>query len=216
MLLEISQEETLRWRASRARGHTWWPTVIETMCSIHDPETVKRLHISLNRGSGPNVGRPNVEVDILTQYAKLCMEICSARCWSQCQYCICIPNAFASVHHSDTGEREKGLKLVQKVWNAVLQAEETLKDDRLDAGVRDALEQIMAHMSWHKSQVARELFLVCEAGGWRFSDQQIRQLGFYLFSPPANSKHFLEDTFAHLADISKRIGRNLKISKKLN
>ena len=177
---------------------------------------MKRLHISLNRGSGPNVGRPNVEVDILTQYAKLCMEICSARCWSQCQYCICIPNAFASVHHSDTGEREKGLKLVQKVWNAVLQAEKTLKDDRLDAAVKDALEQIMTHMSWHKSQVARELFLVCEAGGWRFSDQQIRQLGFYLFSPPANSKHFLEDTFAHLADISKRIGRNLKISKKLN
>ena len=93
---------------------------------------------------------------------------------------------------------------------------EILKDDRVDVAVKDALEQIMAHMSWHKSQVARELFLVCEAGGWRFSDQQIRQLGFYLFSPPANSKHFLEDTFAHLADISKRIGRNLKISKKLN
>ena len=139
-----------------------------------------------------------------------------ARCWSQCQYYICIPNAFASVHHSDMGGREKGLKVVQKVWNAVLQAEKILKDDRVDVAVKDALEQIMAHMSWHKSQVARELFLVCEAGGWRFSDQQIRQLGFYLFNLPANSKYFLEDTFAHLADISKRIGRNLKISKKLN
>ena len=163
---------------------------------------MKRLHISLNRGSGPNVAGPGIEVEILTKYVNLCMEICSARCWSQCQSCICIPNTFASVHHPEISEREKGLKLVQKVWAAVLQAEKTLKDDRVDVAVKDSLEQIMTHMSWHKSQVARELFLVCQAGEWLHSDQQIRQLAYYLFSPPANSKHFLEDTFAHLADIS--------------
>ena len=37
----------------------------------------------------------------------------------------------------------------------------------------------------------------------------------YLFSPPANTKHFLEDAFAHLADVAKRFARQLKLTKTL-
>ena len=189
------------------------PTVIEILTSIHNPLTLKRLHISLSSKADSNNENVRRETALLEKYAKLCIEIVSARCWSQCQYTVCLPNCFALVHHAETPERERGMQLVRKIWEAALQAEKTLDDPNLDSDVRACLEETLNHMAWHKSQIARELYLVCEAGHWRHTDQQIRQLAFYLFGTPANTKHFLEDCFAHLADIVKRIARHVKISK---
>ncbi|CAL1172051.1 unnamed protein product [Cladocopium goreaui] len=207
------QEKTLRWRAARAKGQTWWPTVVKTMCSINDPETMKMLHIPLT--ARENDFGLDVHKQILEKYSKLCIEISSARSWSQCQYTICVPNMFAIVHHESFEHRERGMNVLKRIWEAVLNAEKVLSHPDTRADVRASLKQVLDHMAWHKGQVARELFLVCQQGEWKAGDQQIRQLGFYLFGTPANTKHFLEDTFAHLADIVKRMVRNCKISKNL-
>ena len=183
------------------------------MCSINDPETMKMLHIPLT--AGENDFGLDVHKQILEKYSKLCIEISSARSWSQCQYTICVPNMFAIVHHESFEHRERGMNVLKRIWEAVLNAEKVLSHPDTRADVRASLKQVLDHMAWHKGQVARELFLVCQQGEWKAGDQQIRQLGFYLFGTPANTKHFLEDTFAHLADIVKRMVRNCKISKNL-
>lgn len=166
------------------------------------------LHISLSDGS-PSES----EMDILNKYANLCIEIASARCWSQCQYTVCLPNAFAITHHEDHQERQRGILYVKKIWDKVLKAEQALGDPTLDAEVRQTLQQVMKDLAWNRGQVARELYLVCAAGGWDATDEETRKLGFYLFSNPANTKQFLEDCFAHLADVIKRIARQIKLSK---
>ncbi len=201
----------MRWRARRARGQTWFSTVVQTMCSINNPKTMKRLHISL----GVNRNNTAEEIAILEQYAKLCIEISSARCWSQCQYTICLPNAFALVHHPESEERVRGMAYCKKIWESVLHAERILKDDTVPADVVDSLQKVMKDLAWNKGQVARELYVVCQAGGWNPTDEQTRTLGFYLFSTHANTKHFLEDCFSHLADVVKRIARHVKLSKNL-
>lgn len=160
-------------------------------------------------------GQNHTDLPILNRYATLCIEIAAARCWSQCQYSMCVPNVFAGVHHSDHNERERSIKIVKKIWDAVLKAERLLEDSGIDASVRSSLKQVLDHMAWHKGQVARELYLVCENANWDHRDSEVRELGFYLFSNPANTKHFLEDTFTHLADVSKRAVRNLKLTKRL-
>lgn len=208
----------MRWRASRARGHTWLPTVFKTLRSIHDPDITKKLHISVSQG-GENVDIsdiPEHESEIMNKFTNLCIEISAARCWSQCQYILCLPNQFASVHHADVSERQRGMMITKTIWTAMLNAERVLADPTTDAGLRRSLEEIMKDSAWQKSQIARELYLVCEAGGWNHEDQQTRQLGFYLFGTPGNTKHFLEDTFSHLADIAKRAIRNFKLTKNLN
>ena len=174
---------------------------------------MKMLHIPLTMGDN-DFGR-DLHTKILEKYSKLCIEISSARSWSQCQYTVCVPNMFAIVHHEKFEDRERGLHVLKRIWEAVLNAERVLSHPETDADVRASLRQVLDHMAWHKGQVARELFLVCQNGKWKAGDQQIRQLAFYLFGTPANTKHFLEDTFAHLADIVKRMVRNCKISKNL-
>ena len=184
------------------------------MCSIHEPETMKKLHISLHESVGEN-DVTSMEFQVLLKYAHLCIEISSARCWSQCQYTVTLPNLFASIHHSSDVERVRGIGMVKKIWEAVLKAEKLVQDDSVDADVRDCLQQTLNAMAWHKGQVAREMYLVCQAGNWDVHDQQMRQLGFLLFGTPANTKHFLEDTFSHLADLAKRAIRNIKMTKNL-
>lgn len=174
---------------------------------------MKRLHISLlGGGNNPNAA---CELEILQKYTKLCVEIASARSWSQAQYLVTLPCSFAVVHHADRDERVKGLRVIKKLWESVLKAEQVLLGGTLDADVNDSLQQIMNHLAWNKGQVARELFLVCQNGNWSPFDAEIRELGFYLFGTPANTKHFLEDAFSHLADVVKRFARNFKMSKYL-
>ena len=207
--------KTLRWRASRAKGGTWWPTVVSVLTSIHDPETMKRLHIPLTMNDNENGTLKKFHLDVLSKYVALCIEIASARCWSQCQHTICLPNAFAMVHHESLDARDRALNMVKNLWNAILHAEEVLQKPDLDAELKLALKQVLDHCAWHKGQVAKELFLVCRLGNWQATDPEIRKLGWFLFGNPANTKHFLEDTFAHLADVVKRISRNFKLSKTL-
>lgn len=155
------------------------------------------------------------ELEILEKYAKLCIEIASARCWSQCQYTMCLPNVFSIVHHVDPDQRTTGLQFIKKLWEAVLKAEDALQDTRIDASVRATLQQVMHDLGWNRGQVAREIYLICREGGWTPADSEVRKLSFLLFAPPANTKFFLEDCFSHLADVIKRIARNMKLSKNL-
>ena len=209
------QEPTLRWRAERARGQTWYPTVVEILLSIHKAETLKRLHISTQSVRANDEHVLKDELAILTKYVNLALEICAARSWSQCQFTICVPYAFALVHHRETAEREKGIKYVKKLWDAVLHAERVMADPATDGSVKDSLGQIMKHMAWHKSQIACEIYMVCNSGGWTHVDPETRELAFSMFGAPANTKHFLEDCFAHLADLAKRVARHVKMSKSL-
>ncbi|CAK8995796.1 unnamed protein product [Durusdinium trenchii] len=178
------EESTLRWRAARSKGQTWFPTVIQTMCSINDAETMKKLHISLERGQHYEVD--TTEIELLNKYAVLAIEICSARCWSQSQYTIVLPNVFSLVHHETPQERQRGIRLVKKIWDAVLKAEEFVYGDgMMAADTKDALKQILKDMAWNNTQVTRELYLVCNQAAWQ-ADHAEDELKWTRLEPTAN------------------------------
>ena len=186
------------------------------MCSINDLETLTRLHISTLRKPVVDENELAHELQLLRRYSDLCIEISSARCWSQCQYMVCLPNVFCLVHHEEMEQRRRGLKLINKIWTAVLHAERFLQDSASPADVKLALASIMTQMAWNKNQVAREIYLVCNAARWDPHDNEVRQMAFQLFGNPGNTKHFLEDAFSHLADVAKRFARHSKMSKILD
>ena len=153
------------------------------LCSICDPETLKKLHISLERTSSSQTEGQSFETElhILNKYATLCIEIASARCWSQCQFTICLPNALSLIHHADIPVRQRGLNLVQNVWKAVLAAERAVQSPDTAADVKSFLTTCLKDMAWHNGQVAREIYQVCAAGGWKAEDEQLRLLALPLF-----------------------------------
>ena len=90
---------------------------------------------------------------------------------------------FAIVQHESFEHRERGMNVLKRIWEAALNAEKVLSHPDTRADVRASLKQVLDHMAWHKGQVARELFLVCQQGEWKAGDQQIRQLVFTFSAP---------------------------------
>ena len=217
------QVPTLRWRAARAKG-MWFETVVHTMMSIQDPEIMKKLHITLPHPGDTLLLDRHIEenpqllqqYDTLKKYVSLCIEISSARCWSQIIYTVCLPNHLCVIFHEKLDQRASGVAYIRKLWNAGLDAEKTLENPGTPGSVRAALDRCMADMAWHCGQIARESYKMLEDSGWDFQDEELRKLAFCMFASPANTKHFLEDSFSHLADLVKRMARNLRMTKCLS
>ncbi len=149
-------------------------------------------------------------------FEKVCVFVCRnlfARCWSQVIYTVCLPNLLSGIYHEKTEERDNTVRLIKRLWEAVLHAEQMSTDPTTSGSVREALNTCLEDMAWNRGQVARESYQVLVNSGWDHQNEEVRKLCFYLFASPANTKHFLEDTFSHLADLVKRMARNLRMTK---
>lgn len=191
------------------------------MKAIQDPENMRKLNLNLPREGQLPLKDEHVQasstlrdqVQILELFTNLCVEIASARCWSQAIHFTTIPNLLASVHHVDIPEREMGMWLMKKMWTAVLHAERVVADLDTTGSVRDKLRWCLQDMGWPAAQLSREAFQVMHNGGWLHADHETRRLSWLIFGNPANTKHHLEDVFSHLADLTKRMGKKLRMTK---
>ncbi|OLP98168.1 hypothetical protein AK812_SmicGene19418 [Symbiodinium microadriaticum] len=129
-LLNSGQVPSLRFQASRASGQCWMQTVLDTAKLINDREILMRLQVrlpvqtvSMETGA-PVLLQPDAEEnERLEQFWKLLYEICSARCWSQVQYVMLVPNLLAIVWHENRDIRSEGLTRAQHIFDAVFAAE---------------------------------------------------------------------------------------------
>ena len=191
------------------------------MLSIRDPAVMKKLHITLPVPHAEALSDSQVEehpqllqqLEVLKKYVSLCVEICSARSWSQVIYTVCLPNLLSGIYHEKMEERDNTVRLIRRLWEAVLHAEQMSIDPTTTGSVLEALNTCLEDMAWNRGQLARESYQVLVNSGWDHQTEEVRKLCFYLFASPANTKHFLEDTFSHLADLVKRMARNLRMTK---
>ena len=149
------------------------------------------------------------ENERLEQFWKLLYEICSARCWSQVQYVMLVPNLLAIVWHENRDIRSEGLTRAQHIFDAVFAAETLVygtQQGETDASKRTVkeVERCLNDCAWNRLQLSREAFAVCRAAQFDHTDEQLRLLTHRLFARPATTKHMLEDSFGHMSDVAKR------------
>ena len=66
------------------------------------------------------------------------------------------------------------------------------------------LKTLLLHLGWNKLQISREILGTGVAEGWKLTiGGQLEHICHSLFAHPANTKHDLEDCFAHLASVAK-------------
>ena len=206
---------SLRFQASRASGAAWMDTVLQTASLLNDAEILRCLQITLPLQSHDmQTGEPvmldendseNKRLEVFWNY--LC-ELCSSRCWSQVQFAMLVPQLLAVVWHESHEVRQEGLQRARAIWGAVLEAENlvygTEPGDTVSKKTHKTIAKCLGDCAWHCLQLARESYSVCHSCSWNPADEQLRLLTHRLFARPCTTKHFLEDSFNHLADLARR------------
>ena len=200
---------------------SWFGTVKDLLGSVHNLELLDKLHLPLRQlGEEPPEHEMGAwakeQLDVLGALASYSLELAAGHVWNHAIYTICLPYAFACIHHESVPKRQEGLRRIRQVWDAVLRAEAWQRDRTLPASVQKALASLMQDLCWNLGQVAREIYSACNQHGWQASDQELREFSYLLFATPANTKHWLEDAFSHLADICARFARHQKLTKLLD
>ena len=218
------QEASLRWRAARSAG-AWYQTLVKTMGSLRDPELLAKLQLSTNHvGDQPSSTEElgswtSFQYDVLVCYATYIVELCSAHAWSQVIYAICLPHAFACLHHEGLAQRRACMALIKRIWNAVTAMEQLLlgkgDGDPLPLRRKKFLQECMHDLAWRHGQIAREILIACESAGWNEANEECRLFSYLLFAGCPNTKFYLEDAFGHLSDVASRFARHHKMTKRL-
>ena len=211
----------MRWRAQRSAA-AWYQTVCKTLSSAQDTSVLRKLHLSLFY-AGPQPELENMggwarhQYDVLKTYVRYITEIASSHAWSHAIYTICLPDLFACLQHESEAERSAGMRLVKRIWQAVLQMEDLLNraDHGLSKAERAALSECMQDLAWRHGQLSREILGACQQAKWDARNAECQLISRLTFGGPANTKFFLEDAFGHLSDCVKRFARHFKMTKPL-
>ena len=216
----LCQVPCLRWQATRACGECWMDTVRKVLLTLHDGDVMERLQLQLPlAGSVSHHEEAGAEEEERRLGTLFCFiyELASSRCWSQIQFAMLCPQFLAVVWHEDLELRSHGLQRAKKIWQAVLEAEGVVYERPNSARVQRAtlkqLRRCLDDCAWHQLQLSRESYAVCQKAGWRADDEQLRIMTHRLFARPCTTKHFLEDCFAHAADMSKRHAKGLVMQR---
>lgn len=184
----------------------WFDTVLKSLSTFHDADQLDQF-ITVQVGDRPDdLGDCDwltAEKSRLQTYLAMLIECAAARSWSQMLFVMCEPNSLASVlyHHVPTAKQM--LEQSKKKWEAILKAEEFIKDRTANKATQTIVRKLLGFVGWNRLQCARECFLECEKGQWKVESQNIIGLARVMFGGPCQTKFDLEDLFAHLAKLSK-------------
>ena len=187
------------------------------MESLKDMSLLAKLHLATSyAGAQPSeedLGSwASFQYDVLTTFVTYIIEICASHAWAQVIYTVCLPHAFACIHHEKEKERRLSMLLIRRIWTAVHDKERLLAEDMPLARKR-ALQQLMSDLAWRLGQVAREIHAACQNANWSERDEECRLFSYLLFAGPPNTKFYLEDAFSHMSDVCSRFARHMKMTK---
>ena len=197
----------------------------ETLFLLQDTEVLNALQITLpldmpdmdNLRRGGDPAQSSAESERLALFFKFLCELSSSHCWSQMQFAMLVPQPLAAIWHDDLHLRTKALEWARIICDAVLAAEEIVYDmpgaPEISKATLAQLDRCLKDVGLNGLQLARESISVRRACQWNPADEQLRLLTHRLFARPPTTKHFLEDCFAHLADLSKRHMKGLTMQR---
>ena len=144
---------------------------------------------------------------------------CGALLCSRVIYAICLPRAFACLRHEGLAQRRACVALIKRMWNAVAAMEQLLlgkgDGDPLPPRRKKFLQECVDDLAWRHGQIAREILIACESGGWNEANEECRLFSYLLFAGCPNTKFYLEDAFGHLSDVASRFARHHKMTSVL-
>ncbi|CAE7835620.1 unnamed protein product [Symbiodinium sp. CCMP2592] len=203
---EKGQESCLRWNAELAAGDAFYPTVMKLL-SLHQTFAhVSDLRLSPWQGRALDIDGLDAwakrEQEIWVQSFKVCVELASARCWSQLVHSAAMPNLMAGVFHPRDYVRDTLMAWMKRcfvrIQDAVRYVEEN--DDDTAASLRSILKDI----GFHRSQLVLECWAVLEKSNWDFRNNDVRELAFSLHAGQSTTKMACEDSFNWLASVCSR------------
>ena len=198
-------------------GKTWFPWVLKSFDAMCDKHALESFGVTTD---GPREAITELdewhieEKGKLKTFFTLLTELAAARCWSQVQFSILIPNTLAGVLSEHDGRARGSLSATREVWNAILKAEEFTKV-RGQVALKNLVGARLTDLCWNRLQIARESYLVCQKDQWRHTGPNIRELALAMFSGPATTKFDLEDGFAHLSSVAKTTTQATPMNKRL-
>ena len=185
---------------------------MRTLCNVHDEDNLHRLRVTLPTpgfvldDSADFIAR---DKELLQKFFTFNCELASIRCWSQMQFNVQIPQMLAMVHHESHDRRWQCMDHAHQTWEAVLAAERLVYQECDRAALRKGgLRDCLKDLAWNQLQLSRESYSICKAASWDPTNEELRLFSFLLHGRPANTKFFLEDVFAHLADVARRHSKN--------
>ena len=115
-------------------------------------------------------------------------------------------------------DRDGSMRLMKKIWDAVLKAERVLGETGagLSAASKAALRVMMTDLAWNQGVVARECYQVLKNSDFDWRNSEVRDTSFGLFGRVPNTKYYQEDTFAHMAKVISRVTTNKKLGSCLD
>ena len=193
---------------------------------FHDPDVIKCLDISIVlTATGQRVAFDRNDPHAIEEQARLAKffrflyEVAAAHSWSQIQFAMFCPQFLAVTWQSSFDVRKDGLLRAKSLWDSMLQAEAVVFEKphapQLAKRVKAKVEQCMTDAAWNGLQISREAFSCCRASDWDPAAEEVRLLTHRLFGRPSTTKHFLEDAFAHISDISKRHMKGQTMQRRL-
>ncbi|CAE7529107.1 unnamed protein product, partial [Symbiodinium necroappetens] len=210
------QAAQLTWSAARVTGSWYW-TLHSTLRMMHDARFLAELGISSSTGGGEPASwdEPWVleEAAFLEEvWRRLLVELASARTWSQCQYSLCLPFAFACVYGS--GEtRESGMQHIRSLDVGLATAHRII-EEHPQSPLAKEIRSLLEDCWWWRSQLSLEMLETARQCRYDGSHREAKILAMSAFGGPANSKLTAEDVFAHLQHLALRSQKGmLRMSK---
>lgn len=212
---ERRQAATVEFQADRASSGMWWNQVRLSLQSLHDHQALRYfISVDCPKSDVPMDELVNESWFIqekakLAEFWEIGFQMAAARCWSQVLFTTCVPNCCAAILHKNRHLAQQHLELVHKTWDAVLLAENMSHESSelsksTERKTKEALKTLLLHLGWNKLQISREILGTGVAEGWKLTiGGQLEHICHSLFAHPANTKHDLEDCFAHLASVAK-------------
>lgn len=199
------KDSSLEWQGRRASGE-WFQPIIQSISTLHDEESLKWFLTVGALGDQIPVDEPWLleEKKRLETFCYLLVELASARAWSQMMFTNNVPHALVGIMHPSEQVAAQLHSHHQKIWSAVLKAEQMMVDTTVSKEARKLLKSLLMNdLCWQQLQIAREIYITCERAGWVANHPSVITLVNRLFGAPFNTKYDLEDLFAHLVSVAK-------------
>ncbi|CAE7678218.1 unnamed protein product [Symbiodinium sp. CCMP2592] len=131
------------------------------------------------------------------------LELVAKRVWGQVQHAVLCPQMIAGSLSAHAAAADACMDSMKKTWDAVLRAEEVQLHaaGRITPAARKSLGAIMGDLAFNRQSFARECAVVCRMASWNAKYKDVQELARSMYSKPLNTKHDLEDCFAHLASV---------------
>ena len=195
--MQTNQKDAMLWRAKEiVQDINVVGEIVRTTALL---PKLKRFGISVD---GPFQRLPDEpltpwdhEKPLAQQYITLVVELCSERVWEGTYNSIQLPHRWAIIFHDDKDERNKGMKALHEMHDALQRAESMCPpDDNSDSSIR-GLGRLLSDLTFRRNQIVQELWTMAAESDWKPAAKAVRGVTWLMFARPFSTKIYNEDVF---------------------